>query len=222
MFVELIDALRCVRPHPEGAGDTWLVAVARRSVGRCMADGVLGCPVCRAQYEVVGGVADFGGARDAAADSDAPDSDAPGDATADPLRLAALLNLATPGGIVAAGGRWDAALDGLGDLTDVRALVVEPARPFEPREPLGAVVGAELPVAAASLRGVALDTRTATPARLAAAVRALRPDGRLVAPAGAPLPHGVRELARDAAHWVASRDAARDAPPASLVTLRRR
>jgi hypothetical protein len=48
---------------------------------------------------------------------------------------------------------------------------------------------------------VALDVRTADEVRLAAAVRALAPRGRLLAPATAPLPDGVRELARDATHW---------------------
>ncbi len=216
MYVELVDALRCVRPHPAGAGDTWLVAAARRTEGRCIVDGVLGCPVCRAEYAIAGGVADFGAGRDAAAAQAAPE-----DGAVDPFRLAALFHLATPGGIVAVGGAWDAAIDGLADLTDVRALVVEPARPFVPREPFGAVRGAALPVAAGSLRGVALDARTATPERLAAAVRALRPAGRLVAPAAAPLPAGVRELARDAADWVAERTAEGGAPPAALVPLRR-
>ncbi|GJG85111.1 hypothetical protein tb265_02920 [Gemmatimonadetes bacterium T265] len=219
MYVELIDALRCPRPHPEGTTDTWLVAAARRSSGRCIVDGVLGCPVCRAEFPIAGGVADFGAPRDI----DPPAAAAPApDATADALRLAALLDLASPGGIVAVGGDWDAALDGLADLTDVRALVVEPAHAYAPREPFGALVGGELPVAAGALRGVALDARTATPARLTAAVRALRPAGRLVAPAGVPAPDGMRELARDAAHWVAERAPGRDAAPAGLVPLRRR
>jgi hypothetical protein len=66
---------------------------------------------------------------------------------------------------------------------------------------------------------VALDSATADVARLDAAVRALRPRGRLVAPADAPLPGGVAELARDAEHWVAERDAA---VVSDVVTLRRR
>ena len=215
MFVELIDALRCPRPHPPGTPETWLVAATHRADGRCIVDGVLGCPICRAEYTVRGGVADFGGARDTAG-SDAPT------ANVEAIHLAAFLNLATPGGIIAVGGAWDAALDGLADLTDVRALVVEPAHPFTPRDPLGALVGAELPVAASALRGVALDAATATPTRLTASVRALRPAGRLVAPARAPVPAGVRELARDAAFWVAERTAEHEGTTSGLVALRRR
>ncbi|HEY0780225.1 MAG TPA: hypothetical protein VGD56_19835 [Gemmatirosa sp.] len=224
MFVELIDALRCPRPHPADAPDSWLVAASRRTAGRCVVDGVLGCPVCRAEFGVAGGVADFGALRDLDARDLAPRdaSAAAPDATADAFRLAALLHLATPGGIVAVGGDWDVALDGLAELTDVRALVVEPAHAFTPREPFGALVGGGLPVAAGALRGVALDARTATPSRLTAAVRALRPGGRLVAPAHVAVPDAARELARDEAHWVAERLPERDAPPSGLVPLRRR
>ena len=39
-----------------------------------------------------------------------------------------------------------------------------------------------------------------------------RVGGRLVAPAGAPLPEGVRELARDDAVWVGEREALPSAP----------
>lgn len=202
MFVELIDALRCPRPH----APTWLVTAAHETRDRCVVEGTLGCPVCFATYPVAGGVARFGGAGPAG--DSAP---APGDPAEDALRLAALLGLTDAGGIVAVAGGWDAAVDPLLDAlagalpgaADLRVLVVEPAAPFAPRPPLGAVAGAWLPVAAGALRGVALDERTAEPERLTAAVAALRPRGRLVAPASAPVPAGVRELARDARHWVA-------------------
>jgi threonine dehydrogenase-like Zn-dependent dehydrogenase len=83
--------------------------------------------------------------------------------------------------------------------------------------------GPRWPLAARQAAAVALDAAHATPAQLAQAVRVLRPGGRLVAPAWAPLPEGVRELARDATEWVAE---AAGSPPAHeaspLVTLRRR
>jgi hypothetical protein len=133
------------------------------------------------------------------------------------MRAAALLALTSAGGIVALAGAWDAAVDALLGVADVRVLVVEPAHAYAPREGVGAVAGAWLPVAPGSLRGVALDGPTAAPERLAAAVAALRPGGRLVAPAHAPVPDGVRELARDLRHWVAERDA----PAGAVVPLRR-
>ncbi len=218
MYVELIDALRCPRPH----ADSWLVAAALETRDRCVVRGVLGCPTCRAEYPVHGGVAAFdqapgaAGAARAAAGGNALVGRAP-DAPDEALRLAALLGLAGDGGIVAVAGTWDAAVDALLGVADVRVLVVDPSHPYAPREPVGAVTGAWLPVAAASLRGVALDDATAAPERLAAAVAALRPGGRLVAPARARVPDGARELARDERHWVAERDA----PAGAVVPLRR-
>jgi len=44
VFVELIEALRCPRPHE----DAHLVASATRTEARHIVDGVLGCPVCGA------------------------------------------------------------------------------------------------------------------------------------------------------------------------------
>ena len=219
MFVELIDALRCPRPH----ADTWLVAAALETRGRCVVRGTLGCPTCRAEYPVHGGVARFDQAPGAAADalaraaSPADGADAAPAAAEEAVRLAALLGLTSPGGIVAVAGAWDAAVDALVELAEVRVLVVDPAHPYAAREPVGALTGAWLPVAAASLRGVALDAATAHGDRLAAAVAALRPGARLVAPASAPVPDGARELARDARHWVAERDA----PAGAVVPLRR-
>jgi uncharacterized protein YbaR (Trm112 family) len=55
VFVELIDALRCPRPH----ADTWLVAAAAETRDRCVVRGALGCPTCRAEYPITGGVAAF-------------------------------------------------------------------------------------------------------------------------------------------------------------------
>ncbi len=212
MYVELIDALRCPRPHE----DSWLVAAALETRDRCVVRGVLGCPTCRAEYRVHGGVAAFDQAPGAAGAARAA-AHTPPPAPDEALRLAALLGLAGDGGIVAVAGTWDAAVDALLGVADVRVLVVDPSHPYAPREPVGAVTGAWLPVAAASLRGVALDDATAAPERLAAAVAALRPGGRLVAPARARVPDGARELARDERHWVAERDA----PAGAVVPLRR-
>jgi len=44
MFSELVDVLRCPRPHEE----SWLVLAAHRLDGRDIMAGVLGCPVCHA------------------------------------------------------------------------------------------------------------------------------------------------------------------------------
>jgi hypothetical protein len=209
MFIDLVDALRCPRPHET----TWLVAAALDMRGRVFVRGTLGCPICHAEFPIADGVAGF----DAAPAPAAPPLDGPPDELA--LRLAALLGLTEGGGIVAVGGAWEPALDPLLDVADVRALVLEPGPAWRPREPFGGLRGGGVPVAAGALRGAALDTATADPARVEAAVRALRPRGRLVAPADVPLPAGVSELARDERHWVAERDAS---VASDVVPLRRR
>ncbi len=188
-----------------------MVAAATETRARCLIRGTLGCPICEAEFALEHGVVRFDEARDAAADRAAPrervDAPADSDTSEQTIRLAAFLDLTSAGGIIAVGGEWDAALDGLLDFTDLRALVLEPTAAWRPREPFGAVRGGGVPVAASALRGVALDAGTVDAFRLEAAVRALAPRGRLVAPAHAPLPDGVRELARDERHWVAEREA---------------
>src|SRR3954452_9680362 len=55
MFIELVDALRC----PAGHEERWLVAAPPRMESRHIVDGTLGCPVCKAEYPIRDGVADF-------------------------------------------------------------------------------------------------------------------------------------------------------------------
>src|SRR5215211_3633538 len=98
MFIELVDSLRCPRPHEL----TWLVAGAVRMEGRRIVEGLLGCPTCRAEYPIRGGVVDFTGGADAPAPSASPNE--PVDAPA--MRAAALLGLDAPGGYAVLAGAW--------------------------------------------------------------------------------------------------------------------
>jgi hypothetical protein len=98
----------------------------------------------------------------------------------------------------------------------VHLVLLNPA----PRDAAGADVSVveaydAIPFADASFRGVALDETHAEAPLLDAGARVLHPRGRLVAPASAPTPAGVTELARDARLWVAERDAG----PPKLVRL---
>jgi len=210
VFIEFVDALRCLRPHES----MWLVAAPDRMVGRHIVSGTLGCPVCRAEYPVVDGVAYFGAEPGEPAAARA-DSSPP----ANPelvLRAAALLGLADGGGTAVLGGTWSAAATGLLDLAAVHYLLLDPPYPARAGDGMSVIrTAGALPLAAACVRGVALDEATAGAPVPESAVRALRPGGRLVAPAGAPLPPGVRELARDPRHWVAEREA----PPSPPVRL---
>jgi hypothetical protein len=209
MFVELVDQLRCPREHRE----TWLVASADRVEGRSIVSGLLGCPVCRAEFPIERGVADFRTARDVpreAADARAADA---GQA----MRLAALLDLADGTGYAVLWGTWAIQATAVQSLVTTHLLLVN--------APAGTAAGAgasaiaiddALPLASGSARAVALDA-TATPARAITALNALVSGGRLVAPVSLAVPEGVTELARDAELWVGMKEAA----PGAVVELRR-
>ncbi|HEU4629108.1 MAG TPA: hypothetical protein VFS08_05160 [Gemmatimonadaceae bacterium] len=204
MFLELVDHLRCTRPHEE----SWLVAAARRMEARHVVDGELGCPVCRTEYPVREAVADF---RDGAAGPppDAVERAVAADAAADDglLRAAALLQLVDVRQPVVLAGAWAALAPGLVELIPAVYLAVNAAERLPLRPELSALrTRGALPLARGAAHAVALDTLAAADVGLLrGAVAALRPGGRLVAPVATALPDGVRELARDERQWVAER-----------------
>lgn len=192
MLVELIDHLRCPNDHEEA----WLVAVSARPARGRLTEGTLGCPVCDATFPVRGGDVFMG---DGIASEPMPAGEH------DAMRAAALLRLEEHGRYLLDGG-WGSLASALRELLDVDLLLADPPTDH-PESAAGQNVlrgvGDRWPLAVASMHGVALD-RT-SPGRLADAVRILKPGGRLVAPAAAPLPAGVAELARDERHWVAEK-----------------
>ncbi|HEX8726265.1 MAG TPA: hypothetical protein VF737_12835 [Gemmatimonadaceae bacterium] len=214
MFIELVDVLRCPRDHE----DSWLVLGADRIVERHVTSGVLGCPVCRAQYRIENGVADLRLRPGGAPRHRAPAAE-PGDPAAveEAMRLAAFLNLTDGGGLAVLVGGWTRHANGVGALTDAPLLLVNPVAQAEIGHGASGLLADDvLPLAPASVRGIALDAGAGA-AFVVRAVRAVRPRGRVLAPASVPVPEGVTELARDAAVWVAERNA--DAGP--LIGLAR-
>ena len=213
MFIELVDALRCPHPHEE----SWLVLAAERIEARHIGEGALGCPVCRAEYPIRDGIADFTpGTSVDDAERAQPSRDA-AEAIADVGAgdLAALLDLGDALGFVVLVGAWGRRARSLLDL-----VVVPPLLVVDPPDGVSIVPGMSgvrsgpsLPLAAGAARAVAVDGMNAE--RLASAVRATRTGGRIVAPAAAAVPDGVRELARSDAVWVGEREA----PPSALVRL---
>lgn len=217
MFIELVDSLRCVVPHE----DTWLVAAVVRMDGRHIVEGTLGCPVCRREYAITGGVAWFA---DRPSESGAPDRLTIFPAAHDEpraTRAAALLGLTEPGGIVLLGGSWAEFADATADLGAHHVVLLNAqASDASPQEVSALVVGDHVPLAVGTVRAAALGPDVATPARLTSAARVLSGRGRLVAPADAPVPEGVTVLARDARDWVGERDVVAS-PPVTIRSARR-
>jgi hypothetical protein len=207
MLLALADHLRCTEPH----ADSWLVARADIVEAGRMVEGILGCPVCHAERAVRGGVVYW--------------SQDPGrriqDRARDPhpdrvMRIGALIGFGDsylP--FVLCGADANVAA-GLGGLSESPIVLLDPP---DDRAALFASIVRDapaVPFAADSAQGIAVDGAHAGQAYLASCVRALVTGGRLVAPASAPLPAGVRELARDDEQWAAEKEQV-----TSTVPLRR-
>lgn len=196
MFIELVDILRCPNPHEE----TWLVLAASRVADRDIMEGTLGCPVCAAEFPIVGGTARFGaGRRYQTPPAPANDQEA--------LRLAALLDLTGSRGYAILTGEAVVHAPLLREMTDVHLLLVDPPEEIAMGRGLSALTipsSHTLPLAAESARAIALETPV-LPGLLASSARTLTTGGRLLAPADLDLPADFAELARDERQWLAER-----------------
>jgi hypothetical protein len=100
---------------------------------------------------------------------------------------------------------------------EVQLLALDAASHIESAGALSlALIAQVLPLAAGSVRGIALDAAHAIPSLLAGAALALAPGGRLIAPASALVPDSLSELARDSNHWVAAADMSRISAPVPI------
>lgn len=208
MFVELIESLRCPRDHVESP----LIASAERTEARHIETGILGCPVCHAEFPIREGEAIF--------DSAAPvPASEPEDAEV-AMRLAAFLELTDARGFAILCGPWGAHPRALASLSQTPVLLVNPPLGVSAHSAGALRVSGRAPLAARAARAAALHGDDAL--LLASVTRAVRPGGRLVGSAATPLPAGVRELARDARTWVAEKTTAPEDPAPRLVTLARR
>jgi len=200
MFIEMIDLLRCVNDHE----DSWLVASFRSMTNRIVMEGTLGCPICSAEYGIVNGVADFT-LGEAAPSLDKERAIAAHEREDHASRAGAYLDATQPGGTIVLGGLWAHAAQDLADMADVRVIAINPPSDVKESERVGLVrVGSRIPLAANSVHGVALDAWF-SPEIVRAAIRPIKPGGRLVGPASLTHPSEVTVLARDDAYWVAEK-----------------
>jgi hypothetical protein len=169
--------------------------------------------VCSAKYSIEDGVADFTRG-DAVPSCEEERAHASHQREELATRAGAYLNATEPGATIALGGLWAYAASDLSQIADVRVLALNSSRGTEESNTVGLLrVSADIPVAPASLMGIALDAWF--PKKIIeAAVRAVRPGGRIVGPIDTAAPPGLQVLAHDESYWVAQK-------PAEVITLRR-
>jgi hypothetical protein len=200
VFIELIDLLRCIRPHDE----TWLVASFSKVNNRFVEEAKLGCPSCSAEYWIRGGVADFSG------EVILPECEDERKAASHrreelATRAGAYLEATEPGATVVLGGLWAYAAQELSEMAEIRVIALNAPSEVKESETIGLVrVGSEIPLAAGSVLGVAVDAWF--PAKIIeSAVRVVRPGGRIVGPAAIQPPSDLSILAHDDRYWVAQK-----------------
>ena len=206
MFVELIELLRCPNAHEE----TPLVVSAERTVDRHLVQGMLGCPVCRAEFPIANGVAEFGAAPRVR--PEAPDAESA-------MRLAAFLELNEVRRFAILCGRHASQADQVARIAQTPLVLVN--GPADAGNAAASMrVKDAMPFAAGAAHAAALD-ESVVPALAASIVAVVRPGGRVVGPASMAPPAGVREIVRDDRMWVAEKIAAPVDPAPRLVTLKR-
>ena len=169
MHILLTDLLTCPRCGPAFG----LILLADRIADRRVLDGLLGCANCREKYPIAGGFADLG------AGIGTP---SPTGASADPIRLAALLGVTEGPGFVVLIGSPAAQAETLADmLPDVEIIAAaDDARSWSERAGVSRMrVAEQLPFANRKVRGVAL-AGDASNALVEESARILAPLARLV------------------------------------------
>lgn len=207
MFIELIDGLRCIADHPS----ICLVAAIGERADRQVIEGTLGCPTCRREYPIHGGIVSFRAESQPDSGTRSVDSFDPDGA----VRVGAFLAV-TEGVTIALVGEWARYTSDVADLIGLRAFAINPSEAVTESERVGVLRSDHrLPFKSGSLRGIAIDSSGWSDADIARSTHALAAGGRLVAPALAAVPDDVEEIARDDTYWVGEKRGA-------LVALQRR
>jgi hypothetical protein len=201
LFIELIDAIRCPADHPPSS----LVAAFETITERDVISGMLGCPVCRSEFQIRNG--------DLWLVTTAMPSPAtrPLNPEDDALRLAASLDLRTEIGFAILRGAWCALGERIVDISPTHLVLLDP--PLNtPRGPGRSIIhaGGTVPFSPATAIAATIDDDE----RAYALSLAVKPKGRLVGPNNIKLPRDTRELVRDDRWWVAEKE--NESAPISL------
>lgn len=191
MHIELTEMLRCPEPHEEA----FLVLSTAEMSGRSVRAGVVGCPVCRREYQIVRGTVVFATAPVPASAPHAVDAQT----------LQALLDLSGPGGyVVLLGSAARHAIGLAGLMHGIHFIGINPPADAEDL-PILSLLQSEstIPLKTSMARAVVAGTEMATPAWLAEAQRVLLRGRRLVIESETVTPpQGVNRLAAGQGLWV--------------------
>lgn len=198
MHIELTEMLRCPEPHRE----EFLVLSTGEMSGRMVQSGLVGCPVCHKEYEVVNGTVDFGaGAPRPLAPAGTPPSAALAGGVLpapDAATLQALLDLGGPGGIVVLLGNAARQAEGLAGLMGGIHFVGINAPEDVDELPVLSLVrcGMSLPLRGSVARGVVIGSDRTVEPWLSEGHRVLLPGRRYVLESeSVELPPGISRLA---------------------------
>ena len=202
MHIELIEHLRCPEEHRE----EFLVLSTSEMNGRLVWLGVVGCPVCHRDFEIVDGIVDFTEVVKAKRESRSvrrtPAPASPVVLEAESLQ--ALLDLGGPGGFVVLLGSASRHAVGLAALMGGVHFVGINAPPDVEPLPILSLLQCDrvIPLRRTVARSVVVGAEVATEPWVAEAHRVLLPGRRLVVEREGVTPEGVKPLAVGDGLWV--------------------
>ena len=202
MHIELTEMLRCPEDHHE----EFLVLSTSEMNGRMVWMGLVGCPVCHRDFEIIDGIVDFTevvtGERQARAVRRTPAPASP--VILDPQSLQALLDLGGPGGYVVLLGSATRLAEGLAGVMGGIHFVGVNAPPDVEELPILSLLQTDrvIPLRQAMARGVVVGAELAGTPWVGEAVKVLLRGRRLVIEDELAAPSGLERLASGQGVWV--------------------
>ncbi len=202
MHIELTEMLRCTEDHRE----EFLVLSTSEMNGRMVNLGVVGCPVCHREFEIIDGIVDFteviSGELQQRAVRRTPVQPTP---AVDPQSLQALLDLGGPGGyvvLVGSAGRHAESLASL--MGGIHFIGINAPADIEELPILSLLQTDQvIPLRSAMARGAVVGAELARTPVVGEAARVLLRGRRLVIESEQPtLPQSVQQLAVGQGLWV--------------------
>jgi hypothetical protein len=190
--------LRCPEPHRE----EMLVLSTGEIKDRMVRSGLVGCPVCHAEYPIARGIVNFRRSKDRVAKGYTPPSPLP---SADAAKLQALLELSGPGGYVVLVGAAVRQAPRLSTLMEgIHFVGINPPSDMNEQSTLSLIYATEkVPLRTSVARGVVVGADLATSPWLVEAHRVLLRGRRFVVENEEPeLPIGLLKLAAEHGLWV--------------------